>query len=293
VQTKEILARPAKVLTREQREFYFENGYLLLPGFTSDKWLARLKAVTSELVEESRSVIKSGEKFVLETGHSAASPRLRRLTSPVEHHPAYWEFASNSAITDIAEDLLGPDVKFHHSKLNFKAEGGGVALQWHQDFPFMPHTNSCVLTIGVYLADVDESMAPMAVVPSSHKGELFSLYNDKEQWVGAIQLRDLPRAGIDRALPLVGEAGSVTVHSSRLVHGSADNNSASARPLLLNMFSSADAVPISENTIPSRYHGYLVRGRSAKWIELESGPVLVPPDAAARKGGIFAAQQYP
>lgn len=52
-------------------------------------------------------MIKSDEKFVLEAGHSAASPRLRRLTSPVAHHPAYWEFASNSAITDLAEDLLG------------------------------------------------------------------------------------------------------------------------------------------------------------------------------------------
>ena len=293
MKTEEILARPAKGLTREQREFYFANGYLLLPEFVSEEWLDRLQAVTAQLVEESRTVTKSGEKFVLETGHSADSPRLRRLTSPVEHHPAYWEFASNSAITDLAEDLLGPAVKFHHSKLNFKAEGGGVALQWHQDFPFMPHTNSCVLTIGLYLADVDESMAPMAVVPGSHKGELFSMYNDKEQWAGSIQPRDLPRAGIDRAVPLMGKAGSVTVHNARVVHGSTDNNSTRARPLLLNMFSSADAVPISENTIPSRYHGYLVRGRWAKWIELEPGPVMVPPDAAARKGGIFAAQQYP
>jgi hypothetical protein len=292
MKTNEILARPAKILTPAQREFYFETGYLLLPGFISGEWLDRLQSLTAELVEASRAVTKSDAKFVLEAGHSAASPRLRRVTSPVEHHPTYWEFASSSPVTDVAEDLLGPGVKFHHSKLNFKAEGGGVAVQWHQDFPFMPHTNSSVLTIGVYLADVDDSMAPMAVVPGSHRGELFPLYNDKAQWVGAIQPYDLRRAGIDRAVPLLGKAGSVTVHNARVVHGSTDNKSDRARPLLLNMFSSADAVPISDNTIPSRYHGCLVRGQWPKWVELEPGPVMVPPDSTTRIGGIFAAQQY-
>jgi hypothetical protein len=40
---------------------------------------------------------RSDEKFVLETSHSAATPRLRRLTSPVEHDAAYWEFAASRA----------------------------------------------------------------------------------------------------------------------------------------------------------------------------------------------------
>lgn len=291
MKTAEILARPTKVLTAEQREFYFENGYLLLPEFISDDWLTRLQAVTAAMIEASRTVTRSDDKFVLERGHSFDTPRLRRLTSPVEHDPAYWEFAADSSITDVAEDLLDPGVKFHHSKLNFKAEGGGIALQWHQDFPFMPHTNSSVLTIGTYLADVDESMAPMAVVPGSHRGELFSMYNDKQQWVGAIQPHDLPRSGIERAVPLTGKAGSVTVHSARTVHGSPDNDSPRPRPLLLYMFSSADAMPVSTNTIPSRYQGRLIRGKRPHWIELEPGPIVLPPDADAHPpGGIFAAQ---
>jgi ectoine hydroxylase len=244
VKREMILAQPAKILSREQRESYFESGYLLLPEFVSAAWLNRLQTTTDAMLDQSRGVTKPNEKFVLERGHSAATPRLRRLISPVEHHIAYWEFAANSEITDVAEDLLGPSVKFHHSKLNFKADGGGVALQWHQDFPFMPHTNSCVLTIGIYLADVDETMAPMAVVPGSHQRELFSMYNDKDQWVGAIQPNDLPRSGIEHAVPLVGKAGSVTVHNARTVHGSPDNNSRNPRPLLLYMFSAGDAMPI-------------------------------------------------
>ena len=112
MKANEILAGPAKVLTPAQREFYFETGYLLLPDFISGEWLDRLQSVMAELVEASRAVTKSDAKFILEAGHSPATPRLRRVTSPVEHHPLYWEFASSSPITDIAEDLLGPGVKF-------------------------------------------------------------------------------------------------------------------------------------------------------------------------------------
>jgi hypothetical protein len=58
------------------------------------------------------------------------------------------------------------------------------------------------------------------------------------------------------------------------------------------MFSSADAMPVSTNTIPSRYQGRLVRGRRPHWIELEPGPIVLPPDADAQPpGGIFTVQQ--
>jgi hypothetical protein len=92
----EILAG-RKVLSQEQRAFYFDSGYLLLPEFVPGVWLQHLRAVTAAMIEESRTVTRSDEKFVLETGHSAATPRLRRLTSPVEHDAAYWEFAATRA----------------------------------------------------------------------------------------------------------------------------------------------------------------------------------------------------
>src|SRR5262245_26930789 len=50
-------------------------------------------------------------------------------------HPAYWEYASSKAspLPDVIADLVGPDVKFHHSKLNFKWSKGGDVVKWHQD----------------------------------------------------------------------------------------------------------------------------------------------------------------
>ena len=170
-----LLQRPPKVLTQAQRRQYLEDGYLGVEGLVSPHWLARLNAVTDEFIDISRNLEGRDGRFDLEPDHTPAQPRIRRLNAPVEIHEVYWEFASTGPFVDIAEDLLGPNVKFHHSKLNFKWAGGGEEVKWHQDIQFWPHTNYDVLTLGVYLDDVTEDMAPMGIVPGSHEGPLFDL----------------------------------------------------------------------------------------------------------------------
>jgi hypothetical protein len=62
-------------------------------------------------------------------------------------------------------DLVGPDVKFHHSKLNFKWAQGGEGVKWHYDISFWPHTNYSPLTIGTYIHDCGLDQAPLQVLP--------------------------------------------------------------------------------------------------------------------------------
>jgi len=134
---QEILERPAKLLTQADREKYFRDGYVGAPALTDSPWIERLNEVTAGYIEESRSVEPGGDRrFDLEPNHSAAEPRIRRLNAPIDFDETYWEFASTGPIVDIAEDLLGPNIKFHHSKLNFKWSGGGEEVKWHQDIQF-------------------------------------------------------------------------------------------------------------------------------------------------------------
>jgi ectoine hydroxylase len=132
-----VRATSKAVLSDAQRTAYREQGWLAVPALVDAGWLERLRAVTAEFVEQSRALTESNVVFDLDTGHSAAEPRLRRLSSPTDLHPTFWEFASTSAIVDVVVDLIGPDVKFHHSKLNFKAPRGGEEVKWHQDIQFL------------------------------------------------------------------------------------------------------------------------------------------------------------
>ncbi len=72
------------ILDEAQRAAYQRDGFLVLPGFVDEGWLARLRATTAEFIEQSRALTESTRVFDLEPDHSATKPRLRRLVSPAD-----------------------------------------------------------------------------------------------------------------------------------------------------------------------------------------------------------------
>jgi ectoine hydroxylase len=286
---RDTAANPARlnVLTAEQRARYERDGFLAVPALVDAAWLERLRATMAQFVEHSRALTESNVLFDLEPDHSAAEPRLRRLVSPVDLHETFWEFASRSVIVDLVEDLIGPDVKFHHSKLNFKAPRGGEEVKWHQDIQFWPHTNYSPLTVGVFLTDVEVGMGNVGFVPGSHAGELFDQY-DGEEWIGCIHETDLARVDLASAVFPVGPAGTVTVHNCRTVHGSAPNRSGRERPLLLQTYAAADAFAYTDIVKRSPHGDMLIRGKPARWARHDPRPCQVGP---AETRTIFQVQQ--
>ena len=288
---EEILSQTPRVLDQRTRESYFENGYLLLERILPEDWVERLRAATRDVLERSRSVTKSDAVWDLERRHSAERPRLRRLSAPCDHHPTYWDYVSNSLFADIAADLLGPDVKFHHSKLNFKASEGGTEVKWHQDIQFWPHTNYALLTIGTYIYDCDISNGALGVIPGSHNGPLHDQYNDKGQWTGCLSDADAARIDLSKAVYLEGPPGSLTIHNCRTIHGSKANDTTRERPLFLTTLAAADAFAYTPNPIKSRYEHVHIRGRKARWAHHDPRPCLLPPDWSGGYSSIFALQQ--
>jgi ectoine hydroxylase len=287
---EEVLSIAPKVLSQKQRESYFADGYLLVERAISEDWLARLRAVTDEMIDESRGITESDAVWDLEAGHGAKSPRLRRLSSPNDKHPTYWEFASQSAIPDIVADLVGPNVKFHHSKLNFKWARGGEEVKWHQDIGFWPHTNYSPCTVGTYIYDCGMDQGPLGVIRGSHDGPLYDQYADDE-WTGCLSDADAAAIDPSKVVYLDGPAGSITIHNCRTIHGSKPNTADEGRPLLLNVYAAADAFPYTHNPLYSRYDQRIVRGKPVRWAHHDPRPCLVPPDWSGGYTSIFALQQ--
>ena len=289
---EQILDIPPRVLTQAQREFYFSEGYILLERIIGEDWLSKLRAATDELVERSRKVSKSDAVWDLEPDHSASSPRLRRVSAPVDQHPVYWEYVSKSILGDVVADLVGPDVKFHHSKLNFKWAKGGEEVKWHYDISFWPHTNYSPLTVGTYIYDCAMDQGPVGFIPRSHLIEpLFTQYDESGKWVGCLSPQDLKSLDLKAAKYMVGAAGSLTLHNCRTVHGSPKNTSDLGRPLLLYTLSSADAFPYTANPIRSSKDQAIIRGRRALHAHHDPRPCLVPPDWSGGYTSIFDLQQ--
>jgi ectoine hydroxylase-related dioxygenase (phytanoyl-CoA dioxygenase family) len=290
---EQILDIPARVLTQAQREFYFTEGYILLERVIGEEWLAKLRAATDEMVERSRKVGKSDQVFDLEPDHRADAPRLRRVSNPVEHHPVYWEYVTRSPLPDIVADLVGPHVKFHHSKLNFKWANGGEEVKWHYDISFWPHTNYSPLTVGTYIYDCGLDNGPLQVMPRSHVEvePLFTQFDHQGRWIGCLRDEDAARLDLGRAATLTGPAGSLTIHNCRTLHASPRNLSDTGRPLLLYTLTSADAFPYTVNPIRPRHDQHIIRGQRAPWAHHDPRPCLIPPDWSGGYTSIFALQQ--
>ena len=197
----------------------------------------------------------------------------------------------NSPLPDAIADLVGPDVKFHHSKLNFKWSKGGDEVKWHQDISFWPHTNYSPCTAGTYIYDCTADQGPLGVLVGSHNGPVVDQYNDKGEWVGCLGPEDVAGIDMGRVVYLEGPAGSVTIHNCRTLHYSKANWSEIPRPLLLNVYSAADAMPYTYNPLQSKYCGAIVRGKPARWAYHDPRPCLLPPDWSGGYTSIFALQQ--
>ncbi|MGH8601017.1 MAG: phytanoyl-CoA dioxygenase family protein, partial [Burkholderiales bacterium] len=289
---EQILATPPRVLSQKQREAYFEDGFILLERIIPDDWVRKLRAATDELVERSRKIGHSDVVFDLEPDHTPENPRLRRVSSPVDQHPAFWDYVSQSKLGDIVADLVGPDVKFHHSKLNFKWAKGGEEVKWHYDISFWPHTNYSPLTVGTYLYDCDMEQGPVGFVPGSHRRPMTTQYNSKGEWVGCMSDADVAKLDLSQAKYMVGPAGSLTLHNCRTIHGSPANTSDHGRPLLLYTLTSADAFPYTANPIRSqKYDGTIIRGKPVRQAHIDPGACEVPPDWSRGYTSIFALQQ--
>ena len=289
----DVLSHPPKVLSSDQRAEYVETGYLRLESLISGDWIERLRDARTRLTELARELTESNDMFVLDKGHSAELPRLRRLNCAVDHDPVFWNYASESLLPDLAADLVGPDVKFRESLINFKWARGGDEVQWHQDLVFYPHTNTSPLLMLTCLEDVTLDQAPLMVVPGSHHLGMLEHYDGADQWLGRISDEELQKVAVNEAVPMTGAAGTVIVLHGCIVHGSQRNTSERNRPLLTCGYSSADAfcyTPLPAGNI-SRYIWQIVRGGPAKYAHHESVRFRIPPDYTLAYTSIFEMQK--
>jgi ectoine hydroxylase-related dioxygenase (phytanoyl-CoA dioxygenase family) len=253
-------------LSPAQISSFWENGYVVAQDAVDAALLAAMQSDFAAWIEESREhdapygdTLDGRPRFDLAAEHGPQTPALRRVNAPIEVSDAFYRATVDSTMTDFIAQLIGPDVKLHHTKINSKLPGAGTEVKWHQDFTFTPHSNDDVVTALLMVDDVTEDNGPLQVLPGSHRGELHSLWHDGV-FTGSID-DDIAASCAERAELCIGPAGAVCMMHTRLLHGSTANRSRDPRTLHLAVYSAEDAVPCSPNPMPTRFEGLMVRGQ--------------------------------
>lgn len=267
------------MITKEDIQFYNDNGYLVVPGlFDQDQVSKGIAAIEEVLARDDAEKLCEVEPKDKGT--------VRRIWSPTQKHEYFWSMASDSKLLDVIQGLIGENVMFHYSKLNMKGPKVGSIVEWHQDFSYYPHTNSDLLTALIFLDDASVENGCLRVVPGSHKNGLAS--HDVDGYFRG-KILDIDEA---TAVSVEAKAGSVLFLHCLTKHASAVNQSSKPRRTFLPAYRAADALPIYFG--PHAAHNEpgvrLLRGQMSRQVRVDAG-IHHLPLAEREFGSIYEVQE--
>jgi phytanoyl-CoA hydroxylase len=246
------------MLTSEQVTQYRRDGYTLCPRFLGSDEVAGCLAEMKAICGGNTLARHDKSRLEMEPDQGPDGALVRRIYEPCTHYPRFRAFSESTKLLDCVEQLLGPDLVLHYSKINMKPPAIGSVVEWHQDLSYYPLTNPDSVSILFYLDDADIENGCLQVIPGGHLAPLLDHTRD-----GYFQGRVTEPVDEARAAPLEGKAGSVIFMHAMLPHASVTNRSRRPRRTLILSYRAADAFPIyaGEMTVSSEAHVRLVRGR--------------------------------
>ena len=266
----------------EYNEFFRENGYVHFKGAINFETLRKMNNELLDWINESKkhkknygSTIDGRPRFDLEIKtHSKDNPALRRVSSPIEISDTFLSFTRDNPALDLTAHIFSPNIKLLATKINLKLPGSGTSVKYHQDFPFEPHSNDDIMTVLYFLDDVTFDNGPLEVVPGSHKGKIYSLWQDGI-FTGAVD-KSVEDKYNKLSVKCTGIAGDACLMHSRLLHGSLPNLTNQTRNLFIITYVAEDAYPLVKNPLPNKYEGEIVKGKKTGLVRSTTFKIEVP-----------------
>jgi phytanoyl-CoA hydroxylase len=271
------LTRPASELTAEQqRAFYAEHGYLVFPELLTAGQLAELRAALADVLREAEGLTETTDKFSI-TRADDGRPTVRRIFNPIAHHRAFHDLVFHPRIVDIVENLIGPDIQLHHTKLNLKPPSSREArFEWHQDYPFFPHTNFDLLAVMVYLDDSTEENGCLTIVPGSHKlGPRNHLFAQDGAFSSQLEDKRVVEEDQSTWLRVPVPAGGIELHHCNMLHSSGANRGVRPRSAMVIQYRAADNIQLSGH-VGHFGNGLQVRGVNPYRVRMIAGTFKLP-----------------
>lgn len=213
-----------KVLTPAQIEAFNRDGYIKdLPVFSAAE-IADIRSYFDELL--AKVVAAGGDSYSISTAHMK--------------YGRVWDILTSPRIVAYVKDLLGEDVIGWGTHFFCKMPRDGKAVAWHQDASYWPLTPSRAVTVWLAIDDADVENACMRFIRGSHHfGHMtFRDSNPAEHNVLNQTIDNPEQYGepVDDCLP----AGSCSIHSDLLLHGSEANMSDRRRCALTIRYAAAE-----------------------------------------------------
>jgi ectoine hydroxylase-related dioxygenase (phytanoyl-CoA dioxygenase family) len=235
-------------LSKEQIDFFNENGYLAGIKMLDDEQIERLRNELTELADTSHPGHKLFYEFHSNESTDPGTILFHALGAwriTAGFHDVLW----NPRFLVAANQLLGDvPVRFWHDQLFWKPPKKGGVVAWHQDYSYWTRTKPVAhLTCWCGLDDSTRENGCLQYIAGSHQWGLLP----KPVIAGDLQgvkdfLNDEQKKQFDHPQYAEVKAGEAIFHHSLTLHGSGENKSDKPRrAFVINCF--ADGVRSDSN----------------------------------------------
>ncbi|XP_048075480.2 phytanoyl-CoA dioxygenase, peroxisomal-like isoform X4 [Ursus arctos] len=239
--------RDNNVLSLEQRQFYEENGYLVIKNLVSD---ADIKCFRNEFERICKGEVKPEQMMIMrdvtiEKSEYAPSERTVSKVQSFQEDEELFRYCTLPEVLKYVECFTGPNIMAMHTMLINKPPDSGKKTSrhpLHQDlhyFPFRPSND--IVCAWTAMEHVDRNNGCLCVLPGTHKGYLKP--HGYPKWEGGVNIMFHGIQDYDENSPrvhLVMEKGDTVFFHPLLIHGSGWNRTQGYRKVISCHFASAD-----------------------------------------------------
>ena len=195
------------MLSRSQLDHYHSKGYVV-PEFRLDN--------------ETLDTIKGHHERL-----TSRWPEFRDYCpSVLAYDLAFLNYARIPEILDMGEQVLGNDFALWNSSFFAKPAHNGRATPWHQDGEYWPIRPVATCTVWIAIDDANTTNGCLKLIPGSHKKNKL-LAHETNPDPNLTLNQEVLSSEFDESLSvdLILEAGQMSLHDVRMVHGSDANTS--------------------------------------------------------------------
>ena len=210
---------PFRLISAAQARSWDERGFFVLEDAFDAATVARLVAEIDPFEAKVEAFLRTRPDGKLSI---ARADEITFTTHLVARSEVLRAFARDPVFSDLAHDLIGPDVRLYWDQAVYKKPGAQAPFPWHQDNGYTFVEPQAYLTCWIALTDATEANGCPRVVPGLHRGGTLA---HEASDLGFVCFDTPP--GEPVAAPV--RAGGMVVFSSLTPHATGPNTTAETR----------------------------------------------------------------
>ncbi|MDA0322243.1 MAG: phytanoyl-CoA dioxygenase family protein [Verrucomicrobia bacterium] len=223
------------MLTTEQTEFFWEQGYLHIPAvFTpqeTDGLAGEMNRLMQEWANRDQGWVGPWRKVYMDEETEKKS-KLVAMHDLWYYSAAWMHAVTNPRLVGAMVDLLGEDVELHHSTMHVKPPETGHPFPVHQDNAFYGHSDNRYIDCLVHLDDTCHENGEIRFTPGSHKQGPLEHVTKNPDGSGCTPHLPTDQYKLEDTVAVPAKRGDVVCFNIFTIHGSYLNQTAVDRRLV-------------------------------------------------------------